>query len=269
MDDSIKKIQSLLDRGYGWKDIGAELGVAPSTAHRWYHKAVPKQRPHQEKIHHNHADILGREFQYKKDFVRYYLDTHNTSATINLDELYHLATMYFNDWKKADKEDVLRWIKQYMHQIGAATSKQGFHDETTRSIKNGTSSELCDGKNSTPPSLKTGRKPKNEKVKHIGNKILDYARQTIEQESGNDPGGQFAVNRWVYQRLAIDERKDKGWIKQTIWESRAQICRCCKSKFDSLKGLHLHRKDDSAGYSLDNCELLHKECHERLSSRNK
>jgi len=100
-------------------------------------------------------------------------------------------------------------------------------------------------------------------VKKIGDDILAYVRSAIHEAAKDDVDFEFKLNRWVFSRLQIDSRKQSRPIKKKLWDSGMQSCQACGEKFDSIKGVHIHRKDDSLGYSFENCELMHRRCHQK------
>lgn len=109
-----------------------------------------------------------------------------------------------------------------------------------------------------------GPTPKDAEVKRIGDAILHNVRFVISLAAGDNVDKQFKLNRWVFSRLLRDESRVKHPIKGALWDSGMCACQACGEKFASLKGVEIHRKDESRGYSLDNCELLCRECHQEL-----
>jgi len=73
--------------------------------------------------------------------------------------------------------------------------------------------------------------------------------------------------RWVFARLMRDEIRIKRPIKQELWDAGMRECQACGQRFSALKGAELHRKDEDKGYSVENCELLCRECHQELPGR--
>ena len=107
------------------------------------------------------------------------------------------------------------------------------------------------------------RETKEDKIKRIGDRILDHARFVIGVAARNDAQMRFKLNRWVYQRLLQEEIRQKRPIKQALWDSGIRACQRCKRKFKSIKGVEIHRKDINKIYSTDNCQLLCRECHQK------
>jgi len=106
---------------------------------------------------------------------------------------------------------------------------------------------------------KIGKRAKNPKVATIADRLLDTIREEMNKlGSGYD---QFYLRRWIYVRLQIEEQNEKKKIKNELWERGKQKCSYCDRTFASLKQVHIHRKNAEQEYSVDNCILLHKECH--------
>lgn len=97
--------------------------------------------------------------------------------------------------------------------------------------------------------------------------ILDKTRKAITEFAGDDPDRWFYANRFIFARLQLDERKTKTYIKKTLLENN-QPCHYCNKHFNKKVGVHLHRLDGERGYSLDNCALMHPECHKRFHAEN-
>jgi hypothetical protein len=97
--------------------------------------------------------------------------------------------------------------------------------------------------------------------------ILEATRRAISNCAGSDPDKQFYVNRFVFARLQLDERRTKTQIKKELLEADNPSCGysgCgCGKSIDSRRGVHLHRRDTTRGYSRENCVLMHSECHTR------
>ena len=113
-------------------------------------------------------------------------------------------------------------------------------------------------------SLARGPNAKDPELKRVGDAVLNNARFVILLAAGNDIDKRFKLNRWVFSRLQQDEIRVKRPIKQRLWENGMRSCPACGEEFASLKGVEIHRKDESLGYSEANCELLCRECHQEL-----
>lgn len=92
--------------------------------------------------------------------------------------------------------------------------------------------------------------------------ILEKTRELIRDCAGQDQDRLFYVNRYVFARLQLDERKVKTTVKSHLLDAN-QPCYLCSKSFKSRVGIHLHRLDGTRGYSDDNCVLMHPECHTR------
>lgn len=120
------------------------------------------------------------------------------------------------------------------------------------------------GRASNPSNSSTkgrGRTARDPDVKKLGDHILRMVRSRLDSET-SDPDFRFAVNRWVFARLQLDEIRAKRPIKRALWKSGMTRCNGCGKGFDSLKGLELHRIDPTRGYTIENCELLCRKCHQ-------
>jgi len=95
--------------------------------------------------------------------------------------------------------------------------------------------------------------------------ILDCVRKAIKKVAKN-ADEEYLINRWIYARLQQDERGESKAVKKQLYEDKP-LCFFCNKKFESMKGIHIHKKDGSKGYSKDNCVLCHKECHEKEHKR--
>ncbi len=93
--------------------------------------------------------------------------------------------------------------------------------------------------------------------------ILETTREAIRECAGDDPDRWFYANRYVFARLQLDERKIKTGMKRRLVDL-AQPCGYCGKLFESKVAIHLHRVDGQRGYSLDNCVLMHGECHQKF-----
>jgi len=106
-------------------------------------------------------------------------------------------------------------------------------------------------------------RPSDDTVKRIGDKILENARFGIELAAGDDIQMRFRLRRCVYQRLLQQEIREKRPVKQALWDSGIKACQGCGEQFHTIKGVEIHRKDGAAPYSVENCELLCRKCHQR------
>ena len=102
-----------------------------------------------------------------------------------------------------------------------------------------------------------------EKVKRVGDAVLHHVRFIIDMAAGSDEVIRFKLNRWVYGRLQQDEIQQKRPVKQELWDSGVRSCQRCGKEFESIKGVEIHRKDREKIYSVENCELLCRQCHQK------
>lgn len=170
-------------------------------------------------------------------------------------------------WKKS------HWA-WYRQQILHGRFRSMFSDDEltaladTGSISSGPPVSESPANHQAEPLIR-GPVAKDPEVKRIGDAILDNARFVISLAAGDDIDKRFKLNRWVFSRLLQDEIRVKRPIKRKLWDSavrtgQAPACAACREKFESLKGVEIHRKDESKGYSEANCELLCRECHQEL-----
>ena len=107
-----------------------------------------------------------------------------------------------------------------------------------------------------------GGRPPDDTIKRIGDKILEHARFVIELAARDDTQMRFKLRRWVYARLLQDEIREKRPVKQALWDSGIRACQRCGEKFSTIKGVEIHRKDADGVYSVENCQLLCRKCHQ-------
>jgi len=98
-------------------------------------------------------------------------------------------------------------------------------------------------------------------------KILEETRKAISNYAGEDSDKWFYANRFVFARLQLDERKTKTQIKKELMEAN-KPCHYCDKPFEKKVGVHLHRLDGERGYSLENCALMHGDCHKKYHAEN-
>lgn len=114
------------------------------------------------------------------------------------------------------------------------------------------------------PILRGPRIKPQPDVAFHGNELLTYVRSYLDINTGKDETLRFALNRFVYARLQLDERKSKTGIKQALWENGDAKCNHCGEMFASLKGVELHRVNRTERYLAENCVLLCKPCHMKV-----
>jgi hypothetical protein len=131
-------------------------------------------------------------------------------------------------------------------------------------IKNGQFKNKFSEEERTNLSLgKKNGQPKDNKVKRVGDAILRHIRFMIGEVAGDDISLRFKLNRWIFARLQQEEIKAKRPVKQKLWDSGMTSCRLCGKKFNTLKDVEIHRNDSARGYSVENCILLCRPCHQK------
>lgn len=195
---------------------------------------------------------------------------HRTKGRVDYDALTAEVKTHF-PWSKWNKTH-LAW---YRTQVTRGRFKNLFSDEERANLLSGKGTGLLldvklpppqHGK-PVPPSPGRGPLSKDPEVKRIGDEILNHVRFVISEVSGGDPNLRFKLNRWIYARLMQEEIRFKRPIKQKLWDSGMQSCQACGQKFNSLKGIDIHRKNAKLTYSFENCELLCRQCHQDIHSR--
>ncbi len=194
---------------------------------------------------------------------------HRTNGKVTYDEMTSQVRQHFpaSQWKKT------HWA-YYRHQIARGRFRGLFSEEERENLGGRTYERRQSAASlSTPAEGRSEadapgpRRPsaRDPKVKQIGDHLLDHVRFVIAQVAGEDKDLQFKLNRWIFSRLLQDEIRIKRPIKKTLWEQGIKACQACGEVFDSLKTVELHRKDSTRSYSVDNCELLCRECHQELA----
>lgn len=93
--------------------------------------------------------------------------------------------------------------------------------------------------------------------------ILRQTKAMIQEYAGDDADKLFYANRYVFARLQLSERLEKSVIKKQLMEAGAK-CHGCGGAIESPKNINVHRVDGGQGYSLENCVLMHGECHQKF-----
>jgi hypothetical protein len=96
--------------------------------------------------------------------------------------------------------------------------------------------------------------------------ILDRVREEVEREAGSDRTVAFAMRRYIYVRLSHDERKkpnQRRALKMRKFDQQQGICTMCKEPLVQIGHTHLHRRDQLAGYTVENTDLVHADCHRK------
>ena len=92
--------------------------------------------------------------------------------------------------------------------------------------------------------------------------ILNRTRKAIAAASAGNPNAWFEINRWVYSRLQLDERRRKP-RKPELFSKQHGLCHICKRRMDEIKNTDIHRLDDNRWYDEDNAVLVHRDCHQK------
>jgi len=131
-------------------------------------------------------------------------------------------------------------------------------------IKNGRFRDLFSAEMRANLALgKRNGQAKDNKIKRVGDAILRHIRFVIGEVAGNDVNLRFKLNRWIFARLQQEEIKAKRPVKQKLWDSGMKSCQSCDKEFKNLKGVEIHRNDSTIGYSVENCILLCRPCHQK------
>ena len=191
---------------------------------------------------------------------------HRTSGNVDYETLTGEVKRAFPDsvWKKT------HWA-WYKHQITSGRFQDMFSDAEVTALGGSTTGRttIDDTTIPSPPTATTRRGPvaRDPYVKKIGDEILRQVRVILDLAAGEDNLMRFKLNRWVFARLMQDEIRIKRPIKKHLWDTGTQKCQACEQPFNVMKGVELHRTDASKGYSVENCELLCRECHQEIGRR--
>ena len=193
--------------------------------------------------------VRRRNYSTIKDLV--FEIIHQTKGKVD----YETMTKYILEQFPQSKWKATHW-SWYKSQIKTGEFKDDFSAEEKKNLKLNKAEKIL--LNLLPPD-----KQEENHVKRIGDNILNHIRMMIREISKDNEDFEFKLNRWVYARLQQDEIKKKRPIKQELWDFGTQSCRGCDKAFQTLKGVEIHRKDASKAYSINNCELLCRPCHQK------
>lgn len=189
---------------------------------------------------------------------------HRHDGKVDFGALTQEVTRRFPDsrWKRT------HWA-WYRHQILHGRFKDLFSAQEREALAGKAGAGIATAPPTTEPqdaveALARGPQAKNPEIKRIGDGLLNHIRMVIGLAAGDNVTKHFKLNRWVFSRLLQDEIRVKRPIKQALWKNGIHSCQACGEAFASLKGVEIHRKDESQGYSTGNCELLCRECHQEL-----
>jgi len=213
----------------------------------------------------NGSTMAKQQGSYRTIKALVFDHVHRCQGNVDYEELTREVKRHFpqSKWKKT------HWA-WYSHQIRGGRFRSLFSEEERQNL-GGTrppASAPAVKSEAPAPDMGTapaqGPAPKDPEVKRIGDPILDHVRFDIGLAAGDDYDLRFRLNRWIFARLQQDEIRVKRPIKKKLWDDGMQSCQACKQPFTKLKGVELHRTDASKGYSVGNCELLCRECHQEL-----
>lgn len=185
--------------------------------------------------------MVNKEYNLIKDLVFEFVKTHR--GNVDPDALAKKVLQHFptSAWNKS------HW-NWYRNQITTGRFKEQFSDYVKRKLT----------------FASRGRSAINPKVKKLGDIILRNTRSAIKEAAGNDEVLHFKLSRWVYSRLLAKEIARKRPIKKQLWESGMKSCQICGKEFKTIKGVEIHRKNSDLGYSIKNCVLLCRPCHQSI-----
>jgi hypothetical protein len=95
------------------------------------------------------------------------------------------------------------------------------------------------------------------------NLLLTEIRQRIDALAGGDLFLRFAYRRKVYKELIYDEREKPGVrrkIKIEKYDEQRGKCAHCGGEMQ-IKYSELDRRNAADGYTVENTELIHGDCH--------
>jgi hypothetical protein len=103
-----------------------------------------------------------------------------------------------------------------------------------------------------------------DQLKHA-NELLKVIRERLTGLAAGDPLLLFAYRRKVVKELGYDERgKPTARARLKVLKWGHQNKRCVECGLDlPLKYSELDRKNAADGYTIENTELLHAECHQK------
>ena len=114
-------------------------------------------------------------------------------------------------------------------------------------------------RNLTAPELKSA------------NELLAEIRERLAELAGSDPLLMFAYRRKIVKELSYDERSKPGVrakLKAMKWGLQNGKCAECQKDMP-LAYSELDRKSAADGYTVENTELVHAECHRARQAANR
>lgn len=98
--------------------------------------------------------------------------------------------------------------------------------------------------------------------------LLESIRAQLAALSGGDPKVLFAYRRRIFMRLSYDERSTPGRRKKLKMQKRKEQggkCAICSEDLP-VSGSELDRHDATGGYTAENTQLVHHDCHRKQQS---
>jgi hypothetical protein len=95
-------------------------------------------------------------------------------------------------------------------------------------------------------------------------RLLKSVRGRLLDLSGDDAGLLFAFRRKLWKELMHDERGKPGHrrqLKKLKRKLQDGLCKFCGKPLPEIR-CHLHRRIAADGYTIENTDLIHAECHE-------
>lgn len=232
--------------------------------HKWWKQALSALDAALKPGHAGQTNSMEKkEYRTIKALVFDYVRKVNGHGNYN--DVTRLLSQHFphSHWKKS------HWA-WYRYQITKGRFKDEFPAEVIANLKVG--GQLPATAPSAPvvtphqaaPERGRGPHARDPEVKRIGDHLLSQVRFIIALAAKEDVDLRFRLNRWVFSRLMHDEIRIKKPIKKILWNSGVRACQACGERFESIKGVEIHRKSATSNYSVENCELLCRECHEQL-----
>ncbi len=102
-----------------------------------------------------------------------------------------------------------------------------------------------------------------DELKHAAELLTEIRSQLADLAAG-DPLLLFAYRRKVVKELGYDERGKpgaRGKLKALKWGQQGGKCAHCTKELP-LKYSELDRRNAADGYTVENTELVHAQCHE-------
>jgi hypothetical protein len=97
------------------------------------------------------------------------------------------------------------------------------------------------------------------------NALLQMVRDKLVELSAGDAAVQFAMRRKLYIRLQYDERGNpahRAKLKSQKWKAQRGRCAICDHDLPET-GAELDRFHAPSGYTPENTQLVHHECHRK------